>query len=178
MALIAVASIGAGEAQLEAKLGGEAVERFGERVLHGLAALGELLLNPRAANAEGPELVEEERPVAVALEQLLKLAAGFCRRLATGLDALATAWISAILLLDLAVGQRQEQLLLAGEVGVDGPGGEASLRGDLLDARLVVAAPGEDHRRRVEQQLAGLLLPLAPGRTLVFISDSHIIQIM
>ena len=67
-----------------------------------------------------------------------------------------------------AVQQLEEQLLLVGEVVVDGAAAEARLLGDRVEARGVKAALGEHARRGGEHLLARLLASLGLGHSLAF----------
>src|SRR5215211_2650351 len=129
------------------------LERLGERVADRIAALGELALQLGVADAERPELVEEQRPLRVALQEGTKLLG----RVLAGLGALRGIRDRADLghtFLDLTIGESQEQLLLTGEVRVEGANREPRLGGDLVDCRPVVATPGEHLRRCRKQTLA------------------------
>ena len=64
------------EAQLEAELLGHPLEGVGERVADRVAPLGELALQLGIADAERPELVEEQRPVGIGLEEGAELIGG------------------------------------------------------------------------------------------------------
>ena len=61
----------------------------------------------------------------------------------------------------LLLGERQQQLLLAAEVAVDGALGEPGLGRDLVERRAVEAAPCVDARGGIEQAGARLRLALA-----------------
>src|SRR5689334_9065303 len=65
-----------------------------------------------------------------------------------------------------AVGDREEQLLLAGEVLVDRAPGEAGRRRDLLEGGAFVAALGEHLGGRRDQDVTGLLPTSLPGQLL------------
>ena len=67
-----------------------------------------------------------------------------------------------------AVEQLEEQLLLVGEVVVDGAAAEPGLLGDRLEAGGVKPAAGEDARRGGEHLLARFLAPLGLGLALAF----------
>src|SRR5919204_2372142 len=57
-----------GKAELEAERARDALERLGERLDDGIATLCKLLSNLGVADAERPELVEEQRPVRIPLK--------------------------------------------------------------------------------------------------------------
>jgi hypothetical protein len=59
----------------------------------------------------------------------------------------------------VVVDDGEEELLLAGEVLVDGAAREPRRLGDLLERRPLEAAPGEDLGRRLDEDVAGLLAP-------------------
>jgi hypothetical protein len=91
---------------------GDAGQRVREGVADCVAPLRQLALKLRVAHAERPELVEEQRPLGIALEECPQLFGG----IAAGDIALSGIGDRADLgdsFLDLAVGDRQEELLLA-----------------------------------------------------------------
>ena len=67
-----------------------------------------------------------------------------------------------------AVEELEEELLLVGEVVVDGAAAEAGFLGDRVEAGGVKAALGEHARGGGEDLLARLLAPLGLGLSLAF----------
>src|SRR6266567_1623875 len=67
------------------------------------------------------------------------------------------------LLVAVALEGGQEQVLLAGEVGVERADGEAGLLGDVVHGGAGVALAGEHPRGRLEQVLTGLGSALGSG---------------
>src|SRR5262249_36498058 len=133
---------GRGEAELEAVAPRDSLECLGERVPDRVASFRKLVLELGIADAERPELVEQERPLRIPLEESSELLGRVPTRFVT-LGGIAHRAYLGDPLLDLAIGEGQEKLLLAGEVRVERADREAGLRGDLVDRRAVVAAAGE-----------------------------------
>ena len=156
-AAIAVASAGAGKRSSKPSSLGHPLERVGEGVADRIASLGELALQLGVADADRPELIEEKRPVRGRPRG--RRGTGRrprCRHRPCPRRRRRPPRSQRRASRDLAVGDRQEELLLAVEVGVDGAGREPGLGRDLLDRRLVVAAAGEDPGGGRDQLLAGL----------------------
>jgi predicted ester cyclase len=148
------------EAKLKSKLLRDSLQRLGQGITNRVAPLGELILQIGIADAERPELIEQQRPVGIALQEGSDLRRGILAGLAPTGRGTGDGPHLRDSLRHLPVGKRQEEFLLAGEVRVDGAGGEAGLRSDLLHRCLVVAAPSEHLGRRCDELFTGLLLAL------------------
>src|SRR5436309_8232400 len=123
------------------------------------------------ARAVGDELEEERRPARITLEPLEEQLGGLFA-LALRRSGLPERALDALELSHQAVLQkREEELLLAGEVVVDGPLRQACFLGDLVERRPLVAMAGEDLSGRLQQAGArpgaALGLPGAPAWRLV-----------
>ena len=105
-AAIAVAKAGAGKRSSKPSCIGDSLERLREGVADRVAALGELTLKLGVADAERPELVEEQRPVGIGLEEGAKLIGGRRTRVALALRGIGDRGDLSDAGLDLTIGDR------------------------------------------------------------------------
>jgi hypothetical protein len=97
-------------------LGCDPLKGVCERVTDRVPSLCQLPLKARVSDTQRPELVEEKRPVRVALEEGPELGRGLGSRVILALGRIGNRLDLADALGDLAVGEREEELLLAGKV--------------------------------------------------------------
>ena len=128
--------------------------------------LGELGLGGGVAHGVQRELDHEHAKVAGRGELLLGPAAQGGGQLLGRVDG-----VQRLDLLELGghalVQQRQEQLVLVGEVGVDGALGVAGRVGDLVDRGGMEAPTGEHLTGGVEESGTGLLAALRSGQSCI-----------
>jgi hypothetical protein len=79
--------------KLKAELVGDPLQGVGEGIADGVTALGELVLQLGITDAERPELIEEKRPVGIALEEHSELLGRFLTRLPPALGGIGSAVI-------------------------------------------------------------------------------------
>jgi hypothetical protein len=137
------------------------LHRFGHRLQEAGVDGCEALAQLRMAHHVRPEL-EEHRPPAVVRIAPLKGAGGQLVKRAFGAELPQVRDHLGQHLLDPALIDREEQVLLGGEIGVDGPLGVARLLGHLVHRGGMEPLADKARLGRRQQLLAGLLASLGP----------------